>query len=229
MKNHIGKIFAVLAVVAVGGAIVYSNYVSNQANQGVSFEAHVKGNPTATVTLTEYSDFQCPACAAFVPYVAEMVDMYGDSLQVEYKHFPLITIHPYAVPAARAAEAAGQQGKFWEMHDVLFENQQIWSNSGNPIPMFFNYAEQIGLDMDTFRQHMRSSRIEEKVNDEYKEARSLGLTGTPSFFLNGERMQFETFDDFRAQIAAAVGGVADNGENETAPAAAEELDVQFGI
>ena len=120
-KKHFWKILALLVVLLLGGSIIYSQKASEEANVGVVIEPHIKGNPDASVTLVEYSDFQCPACGQFYPYVKEVVEEHGDKLRFEYKHFPLITIHKNAVPAARAAEAASQQGKFFEMHDKLFE------------------------------------------------------------------------------------------------------------
>jgi protein-disulfide isomerase len=232
MKNNLGIIFVVLAVLAIGAAVVYSNYAGNQANEGVEITANVKGSLDADVTLVKYSDFQCGACAQFAPYVDELVTDYGDQLRVEYRHFPLISIHPFAVPAARAAEAAGQQGKFWEMHDALFENQAQWSGGGSPTPFFYQYAEEIGLDMDLFRQHMRASLIEDHVNDQFREARELGFSGTPSFTLNGEQMQFQTFEEFRSQVEVAIGVIqptAETGVTGDQPAADTGPDVQFGI
>lgn len=215
MKDHIGKIFIVAAVVAIGGSIVYANQVANQANEGVEITSHVKGNPEAEVVLVEYSDFQCPACAQFYPYVKEVVEAYPDDLRFEYKHFPLISIHPFAVPAGRAAEAAGQQGEFFAMHDKLFENQQTWANSSNPISYFTTYAEELELDIDLFKRHYKASLIEDAVNNDFREARDRGLTGTPTFFLNGERMEIDSFADFRTQIEAALGVTVET-ENEAA-------------
>lgn len=228
MKDHLGKIFAVLAVVAIGGSIVVANYVSQQANDGVVINQHIKGNPEAAVTLTEYSDFQCPACASFAPVIGDLLDQYGDQIAFEYKHFPLISIHPFAVPAAKAAEAAGQQGKFFEMHDKLFENQSIWANSANPTGFFITYAHELELDVDLFRRHMRASMIDDKVNAEFSEARELGLNGTPSFFLNGSRFQFNSIDEFMAGIEAVLGIAPADAETavDVEPAAPA---VQFGI
>jgi protein-disulfide isomerase len=234
MKDHIGKIFAVVAVVAVAASVAYSSHVSSQANEGVVIQEHIKGNENASVTLTKYSDFQCPACAQFVPYVEDVLADYGDQIRFEYKHFPLISIHPLAVPAARAAEAAGQQGQFFAMHDALFENQQAWSNSGNPVALFNQYAEEIGLDMELFKRHYKASLLEDKVNSEFREARELGFTGTPSFLLNGEPMQIQSFADFRTQIEAAL-GVGQGGDEATATGTTEgttsaaDIDVEFGI
>lgn len=206
MKNMLNwKTFLLVAVLLVAGSVVYANYAANKANEGVEMAAHIKGNPEATVTLTEYSDFQCPACAQFYPVVSGIVEEYGDSVKLEYRHFPLITIHPFAVPAAKAAEAAGQQGKFWEMHDKLFENQTTWSSAVNPRAYFDQYAEEIGLDVALFKQHYKASVIEDHVKSHYEEARELGLSGTPSFLLNGERMEFGTFEEFILQIESAIG------------------------
>ncbi len=204
LKKHFWKIAALVVVLSIGGSIYYSNQVSKKADEGVVIETHVKGNPDASVVLVEYSDFQCPACAQFYPYVKEVVEQYGESIRFEYKHFPLINIHPQAVPAAIAAEAAGQQGKFWEMHDKLFENQATWSRSTSPAASFNKFAEEIGLDMVLFKKHLDSSIIRKSIDDSFNEARSKGYTGTPSFTLNGETMSFTTFEDFLAQIKSAV-------------------------
>lgn len=221
MKNP-WVIIGVIAVALFGGAIWYASISAEKNNEGIEVIEHIKGNAEATVVLTEYSDLQCPACAAFVPAVKEVTDTYGDSLRFEYKHFPLPT-HRFAVQAAVAAEAAGQQDKFFEYHDLLFENQPTWSQSAAPQPFFLQYAEELGLDIDLFRRHMNSSLLREQVQTQFAEGRALGVTGTPSFFLNGERMQIQTYQDFIEQVGRAVNGGSDGASGEPA------LDVQFGI
>lgn len=205
MKKHPWKIIAVIAVVLLGASIAYSQYAGQAANEGIELSEHVKGNPDASVTLTEYADLQCPACGQFYPIIKEVVDQYGDDLRFEFKHFPLVQIHSFAVPAAKAAEAAGQQGKFFEMHDKLFENQTAWSQSSNPQPYFEKYAEELELDMDLFKRHMKASVIQDRIESEFNEARQKGLTGTPTFFLNGERMEFDSFEEFIGAIESAIG------------------------
>lgn len=204
MKKHFWKIVASAAVLLIALSFVYSQKASERANEGVTLEARVKGNPEAKTVLVEYSDFQCPACAQFYPVVREIVEEHGADLKVEYRHFPLINIHPQAVPAAKAAEAAGVQGKFWEMHDKLFDNQATWSRASNPSAYFNQYAEEIGLDVDQFKRHKDSSMIADAINDSFNEARDLGFTGTPTFMLNGEVMEFDTFEEFKSQIEAAI-------------------------
>lgn len=210
IKEHFWKITGLVAILALGGSIVYSQYAANEANEGVVVEAHVKGNPDAPVKMVEYSDFQCPACKQFVPVVEEILNQYGDQISFEYRHFPLINIHNNAVPAAVAAEAAGQQGKFFEMHDKLFENQTVWANSSVPSRYFEQYAEEIGLDIDLFKTHMNASVITDSIKDSFNEARDKGLTSTPSFFLNGEKMTYTTFEEFRNLIDEAVGTSSDS-------------------
>jgi protein-disulfide isomerase len=204
IKKHFWKIFAVAAVVLIGGAFAYGQYVSNAANEGIVIEDHIKGNPEGRVVLTKHSDFQCPACAQFATVVDEVLASYGQYIRFEYKHFPLINIHPNAVPAARAAEAAGQQGQFYAMHDALFTEQRAWGQSPNPQVFFNQYAENIGLDVDLFKTHMKASVLRDEVMAGFNEARELGLTGTPTSFLNGERMVFQTYEEFLEQIEAAV-------------------------
>lgn len=204
MGKYTWWIIGGVAVVLIGGSIAYAQYVAKQANEGVVIETHVKGNPGAETVLVEYSDFECPACGQFYPYVKELLAEHGDSIRFEYRHFPLTNIHPYAVPAARAAEAAGQQGKFFEMHDKLFENQSTWSNSSNPQGYFEQYAEELGLDVARFKTHMNSSLINDAVMDSFDDARERGFTGTPTFLLNGEEMAYGTFDEWRTAIESAI-------------------------
>ncbi|MBY0538307.1 DsbA family protein [Patescibacteria group bacterium] len=241
MKNP-WVIIGVLMVVLIGGSVWYSNSVSATYNEGVEVKAHIKGGENAAVTLVEYSDFQCPACGAFQPVLNEVLAQYGDKIKFEYKHYPLVQIHPFAEPAARAAEAAAQQGKFFEFADMLFEKQAEWSKGSNPTGFFTRYATELGLDMELFAKHQKSSLLSDNVRAHMAEARGLGLTGTPSFYLNGVKMENSTFEDFKAQIEAAVNPQVDfnlpseelrmipvEGEASTTAEATATPAVQFGI
>lgn len=228
MKGNVGKIFIGVAVIAVAASIVFAQYVSKSANEGIVIEPHVTGNPDAAVTLTEYSDFQCPACGQFEPYIEAVLDQYGDQIRFEYKHFPLLSIHPYALPAARAAEAAAQQGTFWEMHNKLFAEQSVWANSSNPQSYFIAYADELGLDVSQFKTQMKASVITDAIKASYDEAVALGLTGTPSFFLNGERFEFTTIDDFTKGIEAAL-GVGTSTDATTTTTTDASAGVQFSL
>lgn len=227
MKNP-WVIIGIIAIVLFGGAFWYAGISNEKNNEGVEPIEHVKGNAEASVVLTEYSDFQCPACGAFYPVVQEMMETYGDQLRFEYKHFPL-PIHPYAEQAALAAEAAGQQDKFFEYHDLLFENQTVWSGSRTPQALFISYAEELGLDIDMFRRHMNSSILRDEVQNSFNEARAMGITGTPTFFLNGERMQFDTYQAFMDQIAQAVDPATNSGTDGTETATTSDSGVTFGL
>lgn len=222
MKNP-WTIIGIIAVVLFGGSFWYASISAEKNNEGIEITPNTIGNSEATVTLVEYSDLQCPACASFAPAVKEIVELHGENISFEYKHFPL-PIHPHAIQAAMAAEAAGQQDKFFEYHDLLFENQQVWAQSVAPQATFLQYADELGIDIDTFKRHMNSSLIRDHIQSQFNEGRELGITGTPTFFLNGERMQIQTFQDFAVQIGQAV-----SGETLTPTTADLEPKVQFGI
>ena len=111
---------------------------------------HIRGKADAPVTLVEFGDYQCPACGAYYPIIEEVLRRYPDKVKLEFHHYPLIQVHPHALKAAKAAEAAGEQGKFWEMHDKLYQNQPIWSRSSNAEAQFLAYAGEIGLDANKF-------------------------------------------------------------------------------
>lgn len=221
MKKHIWKIILIGAVILMGSAFAFAQFATQKANEGVVTKAHIKGNPEAGVTLVEYADFQCPACAQFYPVVTSIVEQYGDKMAFEYKHFPLVSVHPFALPAAKAAEAAGQQGKFFEMYDKLFTNQNAWSKSATPQVFFTQYAEELGLDMSLFKTHLRASVLDDHIKGQFNEARDLGLTGTPSFYLNGQRMEFKTMQEFIGAIESALG--------VTSSSSPQQQEVEFGL
>jgi protein-disulfide isomerase len=181
----------ILVVVLVGSFIIsQSDRKVDPATfadvETFAIESRVKGNPESDISLVKYSDFQCPACAQAYPVVQGLVEDLGDQFKFEYRHFPLRSIHPNAQLAAQAAEAAGVQGKFWEMHDLLFERQQDWSRSLNPKKVFTEYAQELELNPDRFEFDLESDEVKTKVNNEADEAATLGLRGTPTFLVNGE-------------------------------------------
>lgn len=144
-----------------------------------------KGAASPVVTFVEYSDYQCPACAAYYPLLEEMVAEYKDRISFTYRHFPLPQ-HKEALYAAYAAEAAGKQGKFWEMNGMLFEKQSEWSERPNAQAVIEGYALQLGLDVIQFRSDMKSSDIKAKVERDRKSGQLSGIDHTPTFFLNGK-------------------------------------------
>jgi len=168
---------------------------------GISPSDWVQGNPQAKVTLIEYSDFQCPACKVFNIELQKIMEEFGSHIAFAYRNYPLISIHKYSINAAYAAEAAGVQGKFWEMHDILFNTQEDWSNQENPEQSFFDYAKNIGLDMKKFEEDYNSRKIRNKVEESRSFAEGLGIKGTPTIFINGKQINNpRSHEDFRKLI-----------------------------
>ena len=142
-------------------------------------ESPAKGPEQAKVTIVEWSDFQCPFCSRVTPTLDQINKEYGDQVRIVFKHLPL-GIHPKAPAAHAAAEAAHQQGKFWEMHDLIFANQRELSPEKYEL-----YAQQIGLDVDQYKKDFASAEVKKNVDQDAQVAAGLGVTGTPSFFING--------------------------------------------
>jgi len=166
---------------------------------------NVKGNASSSVVVMEYSDFQCPACRTYYPIFRQLVQEFGGEVAFVYRHFPLTQIHPNAEFAARASEAAGRQGKFWEMHDLLFEKQAEWSGLSDIAPMFASYATLLGLDVEKFNFDWRSREVKDFVAAQRVHAVKSGLQGTPSFFINGEQIQNpNSLETFRGVILGAL-------------------------
>ncbi len=163
----------------------------------------IEGNKDAKNILVEYSDFQCPACRAFAPFMTQLHEDFPDDLVIVYRHYPLPQ-HRQADLAARAAEAAGNQGKFWEMNDMLFQNQADWSGNSGARDSFISYATSLSLDIDKFRSDMDSSAVKAKIKNHLKSANEFGVRSTPSFFLNGQKINNPTtYDDFKALVSSA--------------------------
>lgn len=173
--------------------VVSCSSKQNEANAQESSEP-------AKLTLTEYSDYQCPACAYFHPIVDSLKKTYGNDLNVVYKDFPLNS-HQFAALAARAAEAAKNQGKFLEMHNMIFENQRQWS-SGNAEARFIGYAKELGLDIEQFKADLNAAETQKAVMEEKQEGIQMGVDSTPTFFINGEKVQQNppSYQDFKALI-----------------------------
>ncbi|MEK7208685.1 MAG: thioredoxin domain-containing protein [Patescibacteria group bacterium] len=147
----------------------------------------VKGDPAAKAVLIEYSDFECPACAAYYPLVRQMEEKFGPDLAFVYRHFPLPT-HRNAELAALAAEAAGRQRQFWAMHDWLFEHQTDWAGKTKAEEIFAGAAGGLALDENLFVKDLTAKELKDKVAASYRESQAIKLTGTPTFFLNGQEL-----------------------------------------
>ena len=148
----------------------------------VSNRDHVQGPETAPVTLVEYGDFECPYCAAAHVVIKKVQEIMEDQLRFVFRHFPLTQIHPHAEPAAEASEAAATQGQFWEMHDVLYENQPMLDS-----PHLVIFAKELGLDVKRFVRELENGIYRERVRGDFLSGVRSGVNGTPAFFINGVR------------------------------------------
>lgn len=153
---------------------------------------HVKGG--GSVEIVEFSDLQCPACAGVQEPLKKILAKYEGKVKLVYRHFPLTNIHKNALPAAWAAEAAHNQGKFWELHDMLFAKQGEWSELANPREKFGEYAASLGMDKTKFLAEMDLPTTKEVVSADLLAATRFRLTGTPSFFVNGIRIEFNQLE-----------------------------------
>ena len=164
---------------------------------------NVTGATESAKLLVEYSDLQCPACAAYHPIVKQLLSEHGNEFTFIYRHFPLRQIHKNAQLAGQAAEAAAKQGKFWEMQDKLFTNQKDWAEKGNAEEFFVDYAEEFGLNTDQFKTDLHSQDAKDKVNADYASGIQARISSTPTFFLNGEKVDMtsvKSYEDFKNKI-----------------------------
>lgn len=195
---------------------------------GLDSSDHVLGPEDATVTVVEFSDFECPACSSYQPLIKQVLAERGDKIKFVYKHFPLVQIHPNAMGAAIASEAAAAQGKFWEFHDVLFATQNDWrGNSYRNASDFETYAETSGLDLDLFRQALENEdALRSKVTTDMQLARTLSVNGTPTFFINGAKLNNpRSVDDFITLIDAELAEVSDMDTSDVTSNDSEALSI----
>lgn len=163
-----------------------------------------KGATDPKVSIVEYSDFQCPACASYYPLIEKAVLEYSDRLSFTYRHFPLPQ-HKNALAASYASEAAGKQGKFWEMHAMIFERQSKWSESYTAAQIFEEYAKELNVDLTQYKKDVSSSETKENVSHDKKTGIASSIESTPSFFLNGKKMQNpRTYEELKALIEYAL-------------------------
>lgn len=157
-------------------------------NEVAGERKHVQGS--GSVTLVEFSDFQCPACQAVQGPLKQILKKYEGKVEFVYRHFPLVSIHKNAMVAAQASEAADLQGKFWEFHDKLFENQAEWSGLGDPRDKFREYLSQIGGDIEKFKSDLESQVVKDRVSVDILATTRYRLSGTPTFYINGVKTEF---------------------------------------
>ena len=198
-------VFLVVAFVLIQAITAPSQPTQNITIAPVSQRDISKGNPKAKVTLIEYADFQCPACAAYHSLVDQLLSSYGNKLFYVYRMFPLINAHPNALISAQAAYAAYKQGVFFKYGDMLFNKQTEWADLQDPKTALVDYATLLKLDTNKFKAAMLSNEAQKYVQDSLNEATSEGINQTPSFFINGNLIQNpNSYDDFKKLIDAAL-------------------------
>lgn len=186
--------FIVFVVVAVA-ALYYGTNENSEANSSTEPRGEAQ-----TVQILKYSDYQCPACKAYIPLQEQLEREFGDLVEIEYRYFPL-SGHQYAHLAARSAEAARNQGKYEEMHDLIFDNQETWSTGGAE-EHFISYAEQLDLDMEQFQEDVESDEVHEIVDRQKAEGERRTVSATPTFFINGQKIQQnpQSYDQFKSIV-----------------------------
>jgi len=204
-------IIFVIIIVGVMGALIASSKSGNKSVDISSVDAgaiqtatdkdgniadHTQGNLDSKLILIEYGDYQCPPCANAYPIVKDLVKKYSDKVLFVFRNFPIPSLHPNARAAAATAEAAGLQGKYWEMHDKLYENQSAWSSASTSerTTIFKDYASQIGLDTDKFTKDVSLDSIIAKIDFDVAVGKSVKVEGTPTFKLNGETVNLNDLD-----------------------------------
>lgn len=203
-KRFISIIVATIVVVA--GFMWLTKPKADNSTTTAQPSNHIQGKGSSGVTLVEYGDFQCPACKAYYPLVKSLVATYGDRVFFQFRNYPLESLHQNARASARAAEAADLQDKFWEMHDTLYENQDSWKNASDPLSAYKGYAKNIGVaDLAKFETDYKSAAVNDVINADLKAGAKFGITGTPTFILDGEKIDNpRDADAFSKAIDAAI-------------------------
>jgi protein-disulfide isomerase len=168
-----------------------SPYAPLGASEPGAVPPHVRGGANAPVTLEEFGDYQCPPCGALFRELKKIESEYGDRIRLIFRHYPITEKHKNALVAAHAAEAAGVQNKYWEMHDRLYETQKDWAEASDARSIFINYARELKLDADRFARDMDGTEADARIVADRKRAATLGVQGTPTIFVNGRQLKPE--------------------------------------
>lgn len=216
------RFILILAACVIGflGILFFTKKDSNKSNGGTNNQNssvqsnHVTGNTQSKVTLVEFGDFECPACYKFFPILEQVRAKYKDKIAFQFRHLPLVEIHKNALIGARAAEAAGMQGKFFEMHDSLYTNQQSWSQASDPTSYFVQYAKELGLDEQKFKADLVSEQVNKIIQADRTYAKDQGFNSTPTFLINGKKLEDaqNSIDYFSQQIDQALAQQNTNGQ-----------------
>jgi protein-disulfide isomerase len=226
-------IFAAVCIVLLGGLVYLSSKdkvdvgsidvskVQAASAQSGNIADQVFGKRDSKVVLIEYGDFQCPGCGSAHPNIKAVTDKYREQIAFVFRNFPLASIHPNARAAAAAAEAAGLQGRYWDMHDMLYENQSDWGSLGaeERTVFFTEYAKDLQLNLGTFKTDLAGSNVNQKISFDQALGKKANVTATPALFLNGKVIEQETWQDKAKLDAAFVDALKANNIALPAPVA----------
>ncbi len=214
MKKYLPTALIVIAVLLIGGFIIKALITPDSAQNSATTKKDITqsdkdalrtggtvGNASSKVVVTEFGDYQCPACGAWHPFIKDtLIPKYQDKILFVFKNFPLVDLHKNAQTSAQSVEAAALQGKFWEMHNIVYENQKDWENEKDPNGKFEDYARQIGLNIDQWKKDRDSAKVKDLIKADVALGEKLGLQGTPSFLINGVQVK----PNSEAELLAAI-------------------------
>ncbi len=224
MSRKAWIIFAAVCVLVLGTLValsnskkvdvssVDSNTIQTASQRSGNIADHVFGKADSKVVFVEYGDYQCPGCGGMYPTVKTITEKYKDQMTFVFRNFPLTQIHANALVAAAAAESAGLQGKYWEMHDLLYVNQKSWESASikDRVDTFAKYAKSISLDVDKFKTDLASENVSKKISYDLAIGKKINITGTPTFYLNGKEVTNTTWRDPTKLEAAIVAELKKN-------------------
>lgn len=203
-KILLGIITAIVAGM-IGLFVVFNQGgTSTTADAGKLVREDSQKKGSGSVTMVEFGDYQCPSCAAVDPTVQKLLAEYPDKLTFVFRNFPLETIHKNAMSAAKYAEASAKQNKFWQMHDQLYARQTEWSDLANPTDKFLEYAKGLGMNTDQLKKDAASVEISKLISRDMEDGNALGVTGTPTFFVNGKQIASNDYNSLKAAIDEAL-------------------------
>ncbi len=203
------KILTAVLVVVVGGMIGLFALLNGGGSGApkitdpgklVRSSSHIQGS--GKIQIVEFGDYQCPSCGAAAPIIKQIQKDYSSDVSLVFRNFPL-SMHANAQPAAEAAEAAGKQGKYFEMHDVLYEHQKDWATLANPLDTFVGYAKALGLDADKFKQDIESTAYKTIIDNDTADGTALNVNATPTIYVNGKKLEAFDYPTIRDAITTA--------------------------
>lgn len=205
MDKKFWAVVSIIIVLFVGFLVLSNNSKDTTTTSSAKPTNHVRGNGTK-VALVEYGDFQCPACSVYYEVLEQVYAKYSNDMTMQFRHFPLTSLHPNAFAASRAAEAASKQGKFWEMYSKIYSTQAVWQGSNSANSIFESYATELGLDITKYKADFKSSAVNDSIKADVAAGQKINVTGTPTFLVNGKVITTpaQTVEAFSAVIDKAL-------------------------